>query len=82
MWGLFGDWWCVNSCMAQGKSEIDQLAKIFGVLGCPTEDRWPGWSKLPVAKKLDWRQGRENQLRATFPTTGFRCVNRNIYMSM
>ena len=56
----------------QGKTEIDQLAKIFGVLGSPTEDRWPGWSKLPHAKKVAWRQGPENQLRATFPTTGFR----------
>ena len=59
-------------CVYQGKTEIDQLAKIFGVLGSPTEDRWPGWSKLPHAKKVAWRQGPENQLRATFPTTGFR----------
>lgn len=57
---------------SQGKTSIDQLAKIFGVLGMPTEDRWPGWSKLPVVKKVSWRQGTENTLRATFPATGFR----------
>eukprot|EP00752_Nemacystus_decipiens_P003660 g3374.t1 len=57
--------------MFQGKTEIDQLKLIFGVLGSPTEDRWPGWTKLPGAKSVGWRQGTANQLRATFPTNGF-----------
>lgn len=56
----------------QGKTEIDQLKLIFGVLGSPTEDRWPGWTKLPGGKSVGWRQGTANQLRATFPTNGFR----------
>lgn len=44
------------------------------MLGSPTEDRWPGWTKLPGAKSVGWRQGTGNQLRATFPTNGFRWV--------
>ncbi|CAM9832437.1 unnamed protein product, partial [Hapterophycus canaliculatus] len=67
---IFGEL-LLGSPMFQGKSEIDQLKLIFGVLGSPTEDRWPGWTKLPGAKSVGWRQGTGNQLRATFPTNGF-----------
>ncbi|CBN79531.1 conserved unknown protein [Ectocarpus siliculosus] len=67
---IFGEL-VLGSPMFQGKTEIDQLKLIFGVLGSPTEDRWPGWTKLPGAKSVGWRQGTGNQLRATFPTNGF-----------
>lgn len=30
-----------------GDSEIDQLFKIFKVLGTPTDESWPGFTKLP-----------------------------------
>lgn len=33
-----------------GDSEIDQLFRIFRVLGTPTEQRWPGVSQLPDFK--------------------------------
>lgn len=29
------------------ESDIDQLSKIFGVLGTPTSKNWPGADKLP-----------------------------------
>ena len=35
-----------------GKSEIEQMHKIFGMLGAPNNDVWPGWSKLPAANKV------------------------------
>jgi hypothetical protein len=28
-------------------SDLDQIAKIFQVLGTPTEETWPGHTKLP-----------------------------------
>lgn len=34
----------------QGDSEIDQLFRIFRVLTTPTEENWPGVSKLPDYK--------------------------------
>jgi len=34
-----------------GDSEIDQLYKIFRVLGTPNENSWPGVSKLKDYKK-------------------------------
>lgn len=53
------DIWSVGTIIAemvnvkplfQGDSEIDQLFKIFRVLGTPTEETWPGVSKLPDYK--------------------------------
>lgn len=49
------DIWSIGAIMAemstrrplfQGDSEIDQLFKIFKVLGTPSETKWPGVSKL------------------------------------
>ncbi|KAL2433815.1 Serine/threonine-protein kinase ppk23 [Exophiala dermatitidis] len=36
----------------QGKNEVDQLSKIFALLGTPTNDTWPGFRSLPNAKAL------------------------------
>jgi serine/threonine protein kinase len=33
-----------------GDSEIDELFRVFRLLGTPTEDKWPGISKLPDFK--------------------------------
>jgi hypothetical protein len=39
-----------DTLTSQGDSEIDQLFKIFLVLGTPTEQSWPGVTKLPDYK--------------------------------
>jgi len=41
-----------------GDSEIDELYKIFRILGTPTEDTWPGVTKLPDYKPQfpAWKQ--------------------------
>ncbi|XP_010484068.1 PREDICTED: cyclin-dependent kinase G1-like isoform X2 [Camelina sativa] len=53
------DMWSVGCIMAEllsqkplfpGKSELDQLQKIFSVLGTPNEANWPGFSSFPNAK--------------------------------
>jgi cell division cycle 2-like len=36
----------------QGKNEVDQLSKIFALLGTPTSASWPGFRSLPNAKAL------------------------------
>ena len=36
----------------QGTGEIDQVDKIFKVLGSPTEERWPGYKELSGVKKV------------------------------
>ncbi|EPS96765.1 hypothetical protein FOMPIDRAFT_1025270 [Fomitopsis schrenkii] len=54
------DMWSVGCIFAEmvmrghplfpGDSEIDQIFKIFRVLGTPSEDNWPGVSQLPDYK--------------------------------
>lgn len=36
----------------QGRNEVDQLSKIFVLLGTPTTATWPGFRSLPNAKAL------------------------------
>jgi len=35
-----------------GKNEMDQLDKIFSVLGNPSTEVWPGFGDLPLLSKL------------------------------
>ncbi|XP_062157483.1 cyclin-dependent kinase G-2 isoform X2 [Alnus glutinosa] len=53
------DMWSLGCIMAEllskeplfnGKTEFDQLDKIFRILGTPNEAIWPGFSKLPGVK--------------------------------
>lgn len=73
------DMWSVGCIMAEllgkeplfkGKGEIDQLAKIFRMLGTPSETIWPGFSNLPGAKANFVKQP-YNLLRKKFPATYF-----------
>ena len=36
----------------QGKNEVDQLSKIFALVGTPTNASWPNFRNLPNAKAL------------------------------
>jgi cell division cycle 2-like protein len=36
----------------KGRGEMDQMAKIMGLLGTPDESRWPGFSSLPFTKTI------------------------------
>lgn len=38
--------------LLQGKNEVDQLSKIFALLGTPTKENWPDFRSLPNAKAL------------------------------
>ncbi|KAF4550916.1 Serine/threonine-protein kinase ppk23-like protein [Elsinoe fawcettii] len=35
-----------------GRNEVDQLAKIFELVGLPTEKSWSGWRRLPNARTI------------------------------
>ncbi|ROT60624.1 putative cyclin-dependent kinase 11B-like isoform X3, partial [Penaeus vannamei] len=66
--------------MFPGKSEIDQLNKIFKDLGTPSEKIWPGYSQLPLVKKTQFADYPYNHLRERFKTRlsdqGFNLLNR------
>ena len=40
-----------NKALFPGDSEIDQIFKIFRVLGTPTSEIWPGVEELPDYKE-------------------------------
>lgn len=50
----------------QGDSEIDQIFKIFRILGTPSEENWPGVSELPNYKDT-FPQWRTKELRSIVP---------------
>ncbi|XP_051964204.1 cyclin-dependent kinase 11B-like isoform X2 [Xyrauchen texanus] len=49
-----------------GKSEIDQINKIFKDLGSPSEKIWPGYNELPAIKKMTFTEYPYNNLRKRF----------------
>ncbi|CAJ0967038.1 unnamed protein product, partial [Ranitomeya imitator] len=50
----------------QGKSEIDQINKVFKDLGTPSEKIWPGYNELPAIKKMTFSEYPYNNLRKRF----------------
>lgn len=63
-----------------GKSEIDQLNIIFKDLGTPSEKIWPGYSELPLVKKIQFAEHPYNNLANRFgqklTNSGFDLMNR------
>jgi cell division cycle 2-like protein len=49
-----------------GKSEVDQLNRIFKDLGTPNERVWPGYDQLPLVKKMTFTDYPISQLRKKF----------------
>ncbi|KAG6601585.1 Cyclin-dependent kinase G-2, partial [Cucurbita argyrosperma subsp. sororia] len=73
------DMWSLGCIMAEllskqplfnGKTEVDQLDKIFRTLGTPNETIWPGFSKLPGVR-VNFVKHQYNLLRKKFPATSF-----------
>ncbi|XP_072950127.1 cyclin-dependent kinase G-2 [Typha angustifolia] len=73
------DMWSLGCIMAEllakeplfnGKTEFDQLDKIFRILGTPNEKIWPGFGKLPRVK-VNFVKQPYNRLREKFPPTSF-----------
>ncbi|KAI5480188.1 cell division cycle 2-like protein [Pseudohyphozyma bogoriensis] len=69
MWSIgciFGEL-ILKEPLLPGKGEIDQVSKIFKLLGRPTEEMWPGFSKLPNAKNFNIQAAQPySTLRQTF----------------
>jgi len=49
-----------------GKGELDQIDKIFKLLGVPTESSWPGVSELPHMRKVNFKPQPFNHLKEKF----------------
>lgn len=58
--------------LLQGKNEVDQVSRIFDLCGLPSEDSWPGFRRLPNARKLRLPSKPQSEstavlIRAKFP---------------
>ncbi|XP_063931842.1 cyclin-dependent kinase 11B-like isoform X2 [Zophobas morio] len=69
------DMWSVGCIFAEfllmnplfpGKSEVEQLNRMFKCLGSPTEKIWPGFNKLPVVQKTKFIHHQPSNLRKKF----------------
>lgn len=49
-----------------GKTELDQLNRIFKELGTPNEKVWPGYSQLPAVQKMTFTEYPVSNLRKRF----------------
>jgi cell division cycle 2-like protein len=56
-----GELICKDSIM-QGQGELDQIDKIFEMVGVPTEENWPLFKKLPNAGLLRWKPRKQQEL--------------------
>ncbi|KAG5437265.1 hypothetical protein PCANB_001058 [Pneumocystis canis] len=78
-YGASVDMWSIGCIFAElltreplirGKSEIDQISKIFELVGVPTEETWPGFMKLPNSKNIHFPKNEISEgsrLRTKFP---------------
>ncbi|EFA10357.1 cyclin-dependent kinase 11B isoform X1 [Tribolium castaneum] len=68
MWSvgcIFAEFLLMNAIFP-GKSEAEQINRIFKCLGTPTEKIWPGFNKLPVAQKMKFTNHTVSNLRKRF----------------
>ncbi|KRZ03107.1 Cyclin-dependent kinase 11B, partial [Trichinella zimbabwensis] len=76
---IFGEFLTLKPLFA-GKSEIEQMNKIFKMLGSPNETIWPGYSSLPGVKRLTFAEYPFSSLRKHFGATlsdkGFDLMNK------
>jgi len=57
-----------KDAILQGQGEIDQIDRIFKLVGSPSEENWPGFDKLPSAGILRWKKMEKPSLIQKFPT--------------
>lgn len=57
----------LNRPLLPGKSEIQQIDMIVGLLGTPSEIIWPGFSELPALQSFSLRQQPYNNLKDKLP---------------
>ena len=54
-----------------GQGEVDQLSKIFKMLGTPSTESWPGFQGLPHANTLTIKGSKVSRLKDEFPSNSF-----------
>lgn len=68
MWSvgcIFGEF-LRNQVLIQGTSEMEQVKKIFKLMGTPDETTWPGWRQLSGARNVQFQQQKYDILGQKF----------------
>ena len=63
---IFGEFLLMNP-LFPGKSDIDELNRVFKLLGTPSEKIWPGYNELPAVQKMKFVEFPVSHLRNKFP---------------
>jgi len=66
---IFGEL-IAKEAMIQGQGELDQIDKIFKLVGTPTDESWPDFSSLPNSKTFRWKM-EASQLYNRFQANSF-----------
>lgn len=77
MWGVgcvFGEMF-KGKPILMGNSDLDQAQKIFTLVGSPTEDNMPGWSKLPGCDGVTAFESKPNALHQAFREQGSSAIS-------
>lgn len=65
---IFGEF-LRNTILLQGTSEVDQIKRMFRLLGTPDDASWPGWRQLSGARSLQIPPQRYHILNQKFTET-------------
>jgi len=57
-----------NKVLLDGSTELEQLSKMFDLLGTPNEDNWPEFDRFPACHLLPSHHHSRNRLRSAVPT--------------
>jgi cell division cycle 2-like protein len=64
---IFGEL-IIKDAIMQGQGELDQIDKIFKLVGIPTDESWPDFSKLPSSGIFRWKSLKGgSELASKFP---------------
>jgi len=79
MWSIgciYGELIIKNAIM-QGEGELDQIDKIFHLVGTPSESNWPEFTNLPNSGILRWKELKEGEgLTNLFTVNSFECSSQ------
>jgi len=60
-----------KEAMMQGQGELDQIDKIFKMIGSPNEEVWPDFASLPNTSILRWKNKESPKIFKMFPVNSF-----------
>ncbi|EED95528.1 predicted protein, partial [Thalassiosira pseudonana CCMP1335] len=73
---IFGEL-LTKDAMLKGTGELDQIQKIFKLVGTPNEDNWPEFSSLPSAGTFKWKNKDGSELGRRFQVNSFSATGQS-----